>query len=543
MQISFSMPSSGANHVYPIVATIGKPHQADFARSKMCFSAKGYSIWDESSQRYVNYTDSQLQQKLNDAQLLGQLGRITTYRGDRPLELVTKLNQEFHRPDHAFLFAQASLDVSRQDKHGTGRPLIDLLPALLFHYPFGIASGLVSSVEVAMDNAEKLRHYHANEAELLALLNHPQNQQLIGNDVEVMTLGITSIDRWKDYEDVNVTPKTVHNWRRIGLLTHGFQFWRYDAERAGSKKCLLEEFGFDPVLNRQTDKPFPVALSQDLLGNRNVLRAILHFFKPKRVSSDNVQHPGYGNGVVLTGKPENYRRMLPNRQFKLIAFDRRCFVEFRRAYLLISHPNHGTLIIRNSSPEFGRDSMAHPAYWSPKGLGKGFTQKDLLGIRPEFLNAEFTPILHIPINHHYVGLDDHADFLLNHLIGVKEAYRAWKFDTNYYTAWHRMPKKSVELKGGYLSSGFKHLADSLETRLKWPQYVMPELAFVNPFQPPWEALARCTVTRECVQVLKALANGTATEEQLIRTGLRSFLQKGFEKQGELVLRSPLEYLK
>lgn len=40
-------------------------------------------------------------------------------------------------------------------------------------------------------------------------------------------------------------------------------------------------------------------------------------------------------------------------------------IELRRAYIVISQPGLGTLVIRNSSPVFGRDLLPEPAYFSP----------------------------------------------------------------------------------------------------------------------------------------------------------------------------------
>jgi hypothetical protein len=53
-------------------------------------------------------------------------------------------------------------------------------------------------------------------------------------------------------------------------------------------------------------------------------------------------------------------------------------IEFRRAYMAISHPKNGTLIIRNSSPVFGRDLLPELAYFHPKtSFG---TPEDLIDI-------------------------------------------------------------------------------------------------------------------------------------------------------------------
>lgn len=124
----------------------------------------------------------------------------------------------------------------------------------------------------------------------------------------------------------------LNTWAKVGTLGLSFPKWQYDAMRqwkgAGpsEKASLLMQSGiFKPTPSRLNDK---------------------------------VYHGGYYHYNPATGVS----------------------VELRRAYIVISKPGEGTLVIRNSSPVFGRDLLKEPAYYSP----------DMLYTQPgNFFNPEY----------------------------------------------------------------------------------------------------------------------------------------------------------
>ncbi|MBY0404088.1 MAG: hypothetical protein K2X66_09330, partial [Cyanobacteria bacterium] len=419
--------------------------------------------------------------------------------------------------------------------------------------------------------------------------------------INTLTLALTSITRFINDSRTRVTGQTVNNWARIGLLTQGFQFWKYDTQRvmggaspAGSPKVPSDsaESGKNPVLLSAPGTDFPpssasafgVTLPEKVVDPPGGAKKIpesskpqkelkqlslmeLFGFKaiPKRPTDTQTLPDGstphlLGPGFELVNKPSFFYKLQHNGTYVKGKFDPKTYVEFRRAYLMVSHPDHGTLIIRNSSPDFGRDSMKHPAYWSAKGVGNGFTQAELQGLDQSGIESKLTHILSLNINQESVKLQEHLAFLLDHLIGVKDSYGAWKFDTQMETAWDKdMVPGETLLVGGQNSPGFKALAQYLA--LKWEQNSvaelmgqktekLPDLAFVHPDFPPWEThpfvdqdgvtQKTFVLTEERVKALKDLSEGKADETQMETTGLRNFLQQaGFTTQGELILKTPV----
>lgn len=114
-----------------------------------------------------------------------------------------------------------------------------------------------------------------------------------------------------------ILPLTFNNWAKIGALGLSFTRWQFDTmalwkgQGPMQKASLFEQSGiFEKLPSRPDDVTF---------------------------------HGGY-----LYHNPVS-----------------RLTIEMRRAYIVISNPDLGTLVIRNSSPLFGRDLLQEPAYYNP----------------------------------------------------------------------------------------------------------------------------------------------------------------------------------
>ncbi|MBY0404754.1 MAG: ankyrin repeat domain-containing protein, partial [Cyanobacteria bacterium] len=190
--------------------------------------------------------------------------------------------------------------------------LIQVIPHLILSKPLTTIERLSQNVELFFDNYPEKRGYHPNEAELMQFLKHPD---LLDRDPEKTALisrALTSITQFIETE-TELKDSVLKAWGDIGLLTHAHRFWRFDTVSQigeGRQETLFESFGFKPIENRSLDSA---------LGKGYAYR------DPE-------------SGVLF---------------------------EFRRGYLLASHPDHNTLVIRNSSTVFGRDLMKHPAYLLP----------------------------------------------------------------------------------------------------------------------------------------------------------------------------------
>src|SRR5690606_6263896 len=83
------------------------------------------------------------------------------------------------------------------------------------------------------------------------------------------------------------------------------------------------------------------------------------------------------------------------------------FIEFRQGYYLISEPQLGTLLIRNSSPLFGRDLFDHPAYYSRRGIDNGFSRQALLDLTPATVSRYFQHCVSVDLH------QEHATWQVN----------------------------------------------------------------------------------------------------------------------------------
>lgn len=140
--------------------------------------------------------------------------------------------------------------------------------------------------------------------------------------------GLTRLYRYIYADNTGITiPRlerpVLENWARIGTLGLSFTKWQMDAmalwKGQGPKQepALLEQSGmFQPIPPRSSDDKF--------------FRGFIH------------HNPDTGISI-----------------------------ELRRAYITIAKPGVGTLVIRNSSPVFGRDLLNEPAYFHPSRAATG----------------------------------------------------------------------------------------------------------------------------------------------------------------------------
>lgn len=279
----------------------------------------------------------------------------------------------------------------------------------------------------------------------------------------------------------------LNNWAKIGTLGLSFTKWQYDAMARwkgmgpSQKPSLLEQSGrFKAIPPRENDKT-------------------------------------YHRGFV------NYD---PNTQLS---------IEFRRAYIVISKPGLGTLVIRNSSPVFGRDLLEEPAYYHPD---KTYTQGENLfnpdtDLKDPDFQGVFSKRMHITRD---AQLENHEkiDALLNALDESMEPYIAWK----------------CGFKDGKPPEGFKEFLQSALLSAKNDGAMTPfgkkksiKLSWVNRFGLPMpvETLSLSTpgVQTEVENYLAVLNRQRAIpspeEYQRQMPKLLEFLKAGLSQNLELVL--------
>ncbi|MBY0405674.1 MAG: ankyrin repeat domain-containing protein [Cyanobacteria bacterium] len=336
----------------------------------------------------------------------------------------------------------------------------------------------VRNVESTMDTHSNLWGAHQHEAELLLLLRHPDLIER-KNSVSFLATALTSITRFINQPRVTLTDPVLKAWGDIGQLTHSFRYWRYDT--MGGDHSLFKAFGF---------KPLPeIGRLNDSFGKG--------FF---------YQHP-----------------------------DTKVKFEFRRGYLLATHPEHGTLVIRNSSPAFGRNLLKHPAYFFPLFL----TEEEIIHFNPQAF-PEYGHILNRELYRDPKN-NESIPFLTEALMSLKTEYQRFKLDTEAFEGYG-----SDRHFTGHLSPGLKSIINFLNRRhLKGES--LPDLMFVNPLYPIAEGYSfgedalrqkqtRFKPTPSHLKELNEFIQGTWRPEKYPNSNWIQFLhQAGVENRAELVM--------
>jgi ankyrin repeat protein len=446
------------------------------------------------------------------------------------------------------LYAHAIHEATHWKRNETKAAFTRLLPQALFKFPPNSFNALINLIEADQDRRGH-NGYHPYEAELFAMLSHPLDRDGTSDYVSFVSLALTSITFLAGVLPGSRVPREILNlWSDIGLLTFSFRRFKYLARSVTSTNALGEKIVHAP------------AFMEDFGCRRAEARA------SDKVYGTQYYHPA-GSGNLSLNDP----RYNTKNKMKIIGPER--FIIQRQAYMLACTPE-GTVLIRNSSDQFGRDTMLHPAYWSnkirwnPKDAedAQGI-QEALLSLNQSMISEYFEPILHI---RHYMG-DELEEFVpglsagIHALLAFKQCLTAFTYDT-LETAWH----KDGSLKGGHFSKGFSKWVDKLEARFMLHSEgrvtsPMPELAFLHPDYPNWGELAfmdadgrpttRLVVTESVLEGLRRLADQkpgdrdeipeidelTFDEDPVDTTALRNFLQQaGLNQGGELVLLDPIE---
>jgi hypothetical protein len=373
-----------------------------------------------------------------------------------------------------FLLYANTFDFLAHETSSDNVPLLDDFIRRVMHEKFGPAS--YSEILRKMDlllEGEKIEGDYPYLPELMILMRDPrlnladpissekmsalsqpeqklarEKNQIQQRELEPYSLALTSIMGWQAREPyARASTLSIHNWGRIGQMTRDFLKYKFDTRAKTESGYLIEGFGFKKIAERKTDYRVNKLTGQKEhdLGGGFALLPGTKFFSFK-----------YGE--------------------QLVRFDPRTYVEERRAYKLISHPDHGTLVIRNSSPAFGRDRLPYVAAWSPLGIGTGISLEELQNLNHTNLRNRFTdvlePELYTPTQ---IGVGEGAKYimkeeraihqLLSMYEGVCQEYSDWRCNTNRYTAWATFSEddgsKFHRLKGLHRSQGFGHLVEAL----------------------------------------------------------------------------------
>ncbi|MBY0405043.1 MAG: ankyrin repeat domain-containing protein [Cyanobacteria bacterium] len=391
------------------------------------------------------------------------------------------------RPSELKVFKTISLmmqNMGNQDPlHPASLSFVSTLPEFLLNHPLNLLNNLLNRIDRFIDVDALHPNYHPNEAEFLLLLKHPDGWNRSPEEIGSLRKCLTRISDFMDM-GAKLSDQTVKTWGDIGFLTHGFRAWRYDA--IGGSESLLAQFGFEPA---PETRPFNEVFGKGFL----------------------YQEPSSGS-----------------------------LIEFRRGYLLATHPEKGTLVIRNSSPAFGRDLLKHPAYYIKKGLNRD----EILTFDPRSLRDPDS----ILNGEHYPNRESASHpsarsiaALTDSLLSINTQYRKFKLDTEAF--------EQGEFKG-HLSPGLPKLVKVLNM-FQAKNIPLPDLAFTQSEFPPYQPYRfqdadmkqtdRFHLTPAHLQELNDFVSGSWTEQKYPESDwIRFIRQAGVETRGDLVMLEPHE---
>lgn len=347
--------------------------------------------------------------------------------------------------------------------------------------------------------------------ELMALLDlygqkvnaqFPKNSKQRALAMGIATGGITRLfDYIYSPAIMTVHGVTVKNWARIGVLGLSFTKWQYDSMR------LWKQGG-------PAEKPSLLAQSG-------------HFTPVPPRDNDNTYYGGF---------------QYHDPQSELT-------IELRRAYISISKPGLGSLIIRNSSPDFGRPLMESPAYYRPTKTYPVMVFPPEPAFNPDTdlpdknANAwHYQNVFHKDLNRSDSQMDNHLKIqaLLDAFDETMEPYVSWK----------------CGFKDGKPPQGFKAMVKTALLSSLHDGQMSPfgkkkniRLAWVNRFGLPFPVstfdLSRPEHQREVafyLDVLEKRATVKNLEEYEERIpNLLAFIKNGLANNLELVLTEASAY--
>ncbi|MCB0352198.1 MAG: hypothetical protein KDD64_01700 [Bdellovibrionales bacterium] len=389
---------------------------------------------------------------------------------------------------------------------------LSLVPHLFGPELSPLRQGLVSAIDLYADSDESI-HYEAHPygSELLALLSDPS---LTDQDFEVFALAITSPYRWHIRGRPKVTREELFVWQQVGIETFSFKRWRYDVQGLRFPRAeggvyieapsLLEDFGFERTAPSEAEDVFGAGFSLE---------------------------PGRVRGRFVDYLSDTAVRISVDSELQTL---------YRRGMRAVRLPELGTLVIRNSSPVFGRNLLKYPAYFCEEGAGHDAPLEHLTA---QVIEERFRPIFDVHIFDD--GRAESLNILLRQLRGLEELYSEWKFATRRHNAWdyETDPEKPLFIGGAY-SSGFQSIVDFLSRRTRECEKLgsdylggVPDLAFVSPACIPFTEHLRLRVTPEVIAVLQHYADtkGINADRSPAHRAAWEFFNTGIRQQSDLLL--------
>ena len=457
--------------------------------------------------------------------------------GERTTELLIDIACEAQRE----LYDIFSTDLSS---------IISLMPYIQSHHCAQDLRLILSTFEQKLDQYFYVKgraiSVHPMEPELMASLGMIDFADEVGTSA--LTRVLTAQTQWISLGDEvprhKITDSVAFTWAELGRLSLSFKKWKYDAfspmvvdgDLRFRTPSVLEQFGFETI-RRTSDKEYKINYSDE--------------------------YPGLGVGAILSDERIKLLSQTEvNPSFTGVTqFSPTTYIELRHGYILISVPGLGTLIIRNSSTDFGRDRLKFTAAYSPKDIRNQNFRKNILDFDHQTYNKHFLSIFNRQFSRLTNPAPHNIRLLLGHLLHFENCFDDWKFDSNPETAFRKSVLGHFDLIGGYRSEGFRYVLDIAKAifennpndcnlaftfyRKGKVPYFGEEFPYSKPYIPTNNVSRQVKVdslpvSAERLELLYALANEDALlpdfNNRLQSSGVRDFLQKaGFDRHGCIAL--------
>ncbi len=429
--------------------------------------------------------------------------------------------------------------------------LIALMPSIQATDSAKDLHAIVFNLEKRLDRYFESRLFYNRKRAVAAHPMEPELMAALGmidfadeGGTSALTRVLTAQTQWISLGDSiprhKITDVLALTWAELGRLSLSFKKWKFDAispsitdgELKFRIPSVFEQFGFQTI-KRTSDKEY-------LLNGK-------------------LKHPGLGTGAILSQDRIN---ILSSTEVKqnfcgLRKFSKNTHLELRHGYILISVAGLGTLIIRNSSTDFGRDRLKFTASYSPKDITSERFEDHLLEFDHGVYNDYFRSIFNRDFSRINNPAHKNIKLLLGHLLHFEKCFDDWKFDSNPTTAFRKSVLGHYDLVGGYNSEGFKYVLDIARAIFENnPKDSNLAFAFYQKGKIPYFAqefasnlpyilgeqsyghvlVDTLPVTQERLDLLQALITQDDSipdlNERLQESGIRNFLQQaGFDQHG------------
>ena len=340
----------------------------------------------------------------------------------------------------------------REPKYIDPEPLINLLPGIQNRRDALDFVKVLMRMEKGLDDVyyysrrNQTAGVHPMEPEWMAMLSMLDTKDPV--IINALTRCLTGQTQWISLGSIPrhaIRIPTVKTWGQGGRRSLSFKTRKYlarslrDPDFGLKLPSVLEEFGYNIIL-RDSDKDHT-----NKAGKRRKGLGIGSVLSPERIAT----LAATPTDVAHTGIKE---------------FHPYTYIESRHGYDMVSVPELGTLIIRNSSRDFGRDRLKYTVAYSDRSIASPGFKNEIKYFNRDTYGRFFVSIFNKGLARKTNPAPERITQLLGHLLHEETCFNKWLFDTDPDTAFEKSPFDNTQVViGGYRAEGFKKYLEMAES--------------------------------------------------------------------------------